>query len=345
MDINILEENRSLYALVRRAIEQYSLISYGKVVRTTLDEAGTLYADIEGTTRIFQQPVRYNNVEVINFGFQGLSINFYVETGDTVLLLASKDPPVSMRGWVQRILGNYTADTIKCIPMLGTGVSKGTLNVRADGSFLFQRSRLYISSESSGNDSIVKRSKDGLIDLSIWHDENGSFKLQALEASEDNPRVYLQVNDGGETDEQDDNLFDLDIKNLDGSDRLSITTDREGKIGTTVKNNDGSVALVNSTIKNDGTGSLSLNDEAITIDWDADGHCTITMQGDLSVKCVNAVVNASESAKIDSPDVTLTGGNVNIAGTVSPTGSGALCGIPACLFTGAPHVGSTSSGA
>lgn len=38
------------------------------------------------------------------------------------------------------------------------------------------------------------------------------------------------------------------------------------------------------------------------------------------------------------------GKQITVNGTVAPTGSGPWCGIPACLFTGAPHVGSAVTG-
>jgi len=35
---------------------------------------------------------------------------------------------------------------------------------------------------------------------------------------------------------------------------------------------------------------------------------------------------------------------VKMGGNVAPTGSGPFCGIPNCLFTGAPHIGDTAIG-
>lgn len=55
-------------------------------------------------------------------------------------------------------------------------------------------------------------------------------------------------------------------------------------------------------------------------------------------------VKALSKIEINSPNTKLTGGMVEIGGTVAPTGSGALCGIPACIFSGAPHVGSVAAG-
>lgn len=43
-------------------------------------------------------------------------------------------------------------------------------------------------------------------------------------------------------------------------------------------------------------------------------------------------------------DTKVTGGSFECGGTVTPTGSGALCGLPYCAFTGAPQAGSKSVG-
>ncbi len=64
----------------------------------------------------------------------------------------------------------------------------------------------------------------------------------------------------------------------------------------------------------------------------------------------NAEIKVGKDAKIEAQNVTvkssvkteIKGGQVVLGGTVTPTGSGALCGIPSCLFTGAPHVGDTT---
>jgi len=57
----------------------------------------------------------------------------------------------------------------------------------------------------------------------------------------------------------------------------------------------------------------------------------------------NVEVDAATKATIKSPQVEVTGGNFTMKGTVTP-GTGPLCAIPNCLFTGAPHGGSQVSG-
>jgi hypothetical protein len=58
----------------------------------------------------------------------------------------------------------------------------------------------------------------------------------------------------------------------------------------------------------------------------------------------NIDVEAGTKCTVKAAIVEITGGNFKVGGSVAPTGSGALCAIPACLFTGAPHVGDTAGG-
>lgn len=69
-----------------------------------------------------------------------------------------------------------------------------------------------------------------------------------------------------------------------------------------------------------------------------------------NVKVETANIEATKEAtvkapkiKIDSADAEITGGNFTMKGTVAP-GTGPLCAIPNCLFTGAPHGGDKAAG-
>jgi hypothetical protein len=57
----------------------------------------------------------------------------------------------------------------------------------------------------------------------------------------------------------------------------------------------------------------------------------------------NVEVDAATKATIKSPQVEITGGTFTMKGSVAP-GTGPLCAIPNCLFTGAPHGGSQAAG-
>lgn len=110
------------------------------------------------------------------------------------------------------------------------------------------------------------------------------------------------------------------------SDTYSQTIDAEGK---TIE-----------TLMGDGN-SVKVEDKKITIECDDVVVNAKTVKVDSSQ---TVEIKGAQSVKVDSAQVTITGGMAKIGGTVAPTGSGALCGIPACLFTGAPHVGDTASG-
>lgn len=88
----------------------------------------------------------------------------------------------------------------------------------------------------------------------------------------------------------------------------------------------------------DKDGNVSMQAVKRLIIHDKEGNVTVTADastGDVSVKAAGKV-------DIESPATTLKGGDVTINGTVTPNGTGALCGLPFCMFSGAAHAGSTA---
>lgn len=82
------------------------------------------------------------------------------------------------------------------------------------------------------------------------------------------------------------------------------------------------------------------------IDIQTDKDITLEIKGNANVKVTkNAVIEAQNITVKSSVKTEIKGGQVVLGGTVTPTGKGALCGLPACMFTGSPHVGDTSNGA
>lgn len=86
---------------------------------------------------------------------------------------------------------------------------------------------------------------------------------------------------------------------------------------------------------------------------DADSNVTITIKGNNTVKISgnntinvdgNSEIKVSGSTKLNSPDVTITGGKLTVGGSCAVTGQGGFCGLPTCLLTNAPHVGHIISG-
>lgn len=94
---------------------------------------------------------------------------------------------------------------------------------------------------------------------------------------------------------------------------------------------------------------ITVSKEGIRIETDK--NIGVSVDGDTKIEVKgNAEVKAEKDAKIEAQNVTvkssvkteIKGGQVVLGGTVTPGGKGALCGLPSCLFTGAPHVGDTA---
>lgn len=94
---------------------------------------------------------------------------------------------------------------------------------------------------------------------------------------------------------------------------------------------------------------ITIAEDGINIKTDKD--IGLTVKGNTKIEVSgNAEVKADKDAKVEAQNITvkssvkteINGGKVVLGGTVTPTGNGALCGIPSCLFTGAPHVGDTT---
>lgn len=94
----------------------------------------------------------------------------------------------------------------------------------------------------------------------------------------------------------------------------------------------------------------NLNKSTIIIDKDGNitvennGKTEIKTKGDTKIETSGKTdIKSNGKTTIDSPNVEVTGGQVKIKGTVAPS-TGPFCGIPNCLFTGAPHGGDTVMG-
>lgn len=91
-----------------------------------------------------------------------------------------------------------------------------------------------------------------------------------------------------------------------------------------------------------------------TINIDEKGTISVETQGDVNLQCKgnasvvadgDVSVEAKQNATVKSQNTKLTGGVVEIGGVVTPTGQGALCGMPYCAYSGAPQTGKQTSGA
>lgn len=116
--------------------------------------------------------------------------------------------------------------------------------------------------------------------------------------------------------------------------KIEIYQEKEGeeKATITIHGNVVTVSKDGIEIKTDGKVSFTADKD---LELNVSGNASIKCNKDASIEAQNVTVKSSVKTEIK-------GGQVKLAGTVTPTGSGALCGLPSCLFTGAPHVGDTS---
>ena len=125
---------------------------------------------------------------------------------------------------------------------------------------------------------------------------------------------------------------------------LEVNQENEGEEDVTLAVHGNTITISKDGLAIESDQSLSLSIE---------GDVTLDATGDASISAKNATVEASGDASVTGNNVTveatvkteIKGGQVVLGGTVTPNGAGALCGVPACLFTGAPHSGDTSVGA
>jgi hypothetical protein len=100
-----------------------------------------------------------------------------------------------------------------------------------------------------------------------------------------------------------------------------------------------------------------LNDGSVKTEADGDitqsakGAFSAESEKDMSLKsAAGAVLEAAKKALVKGADVELngkvkaTGGSFECGGSASPTGTGCLCAMPFCAFTGAPHTGNKAEG-
>ena len=147
------------------------------------------------------------------------------------------------------------------------------------------------------------------------------------------PNIILLVSDNGKNVVR----FDADKGTLD------LIVDQDAKVMCNTLNIE---VKEGATIKAK-TADVTIEDTANVM---VEGDASVEIKGEAAVKVKTANIEADQEATIKSPKVTIdsanaeiTGGNFTMNGTVSP-GTGPLCAIPNCLFTGAPHGGNKAAG-
>lgn len=84
-------------------------------------------------------------------------------------------------------------------------------------------------------------------------------------------------------------------------------------------------------------------DESGNIEINATGNEKVTISGNAEISVSgNANIKVSGTTNVDGATLNINSGTINMNGKVPAPGTGPLCGIPACLFTGAQHGSNTA---
>lgn len=203
------------------------------------------------------------------------------------------------------------------IPGLSIGVEafpmRGELDEPRVGDFVLLRSldpiynSYYLYQKIKENDFIGIRSNGKIVDITPDYIMLGIFDPTA------------EYNDKAENYRPD----------TDGNSMVTdwIKLDKEGNLTINLRSNSSINIVSDSTVK---IGSNSNIEVSGNSDLKVNGNCTAKVSG-------NTV--------IDSPSVTIKGGQLTVEGNAAPNpSSGPFCALPNCAFTGAPHRGNIVSG-
>lgn len=120
--------------------------------------------------------------------------------------------------------------------------------------------------------------------------------------------------------------------------RVMYSRDENGEVKAAVKLlNDGKIEMVSpDELSVSAEKDLSISGkEGVSVSADKDFSAT----GDSST------VEGKSSLTLKSAATELTGGSVKCKGAAIPDGTGCFCGVPYCLYSGAPQTGTNVSGA
>ena len=135
----------------------------------------------------------------------------------------------------------------------------------------------------------------------------------------------------------------------------SVTIDNKGTITVEAAKDNGDEGNLDVYLKGKSNIEIHGSDgNTIKIDKDSNieigGDSNVKITGNCTIKCSSSVkieassscnIKATSGCTIDSPTVKIKGGTLKVAGmtAASPTSTATspFCGLPMCLFTGAPH--------
>lgn len=105
--------------------------------------------------------------------------------------------------------------------------------------------------------------------------------------------------------------------------------------------------VVNRDTLDEGEVAVGIPELTARITFKKDGSIKIIDKAGqiiLMDSAASKITITSPNVTINSQQVTITGGELDVNGSVIPNASGPFCGLPNCLFTGAPQTGSKVTG-
>ena len=125
--------------------------------------------------------------------------------------------------------------------------------------------------------------------------------------------------------------------NIEASENVSVKAKKDINIKA---DQNVKIEAKDATVKTSGNTTI----EAAEAKIKTTGNTTVEATGATTVKGATVSVEATISATVKAVKVDITGGALMVNGAAAPTGTGPFCALPACLFTGAQHIGNAVTG-
>ena len=192
------------------------------------------------------------------------------------------------------------------------------------------------------NDFIGFRASGKMIDITPDYITVGVFKEDLVDYPNDAHWDGDKINDAHITSLTIDNKGTITVEAAkDNGDEGNLKVYLKGKTDITIDGDGGNnIEITNdSNIKISGKSKVEVSGDceikcSSNVKIEATGKCDITANSSCTIK-------ASANCTIDSPTVKVKGGQLKVMGPCTPdpasTATSPFCGIPFCLFTGAPH--------
>lgn len=187
------------------------------------------------------------------------------------------------------------------------------------------------------NDFIGFRASGKMVDITPEYITIGVFKEDVVDYPNDAHWDGDKIKDAHITSVTIDNKGTITVEAAkDNGDEGNLKVYLKGKTDIEIDGDDGN----NITITNDSNIKIK-GDSKVEVSGDCSIKCDSSVKIEASSNCdikanASCTIKASASCKVDSPNVTITGGILNVKGTAVP-GVGPFCGLPNCVMTGAPH--------